>query len=159
MPGDGSAPRDRGARPGWMTALAAFCLGTVLFLVPRDLFFAETRDVEVWFGFEVHGVVALLTAPLLEGYLSSALCHLGNISYHSPQQKIRGVPAIERNEVSKASFQRMAEHLRKNEIEEGMQFGSYLAFDPDAERFPDDEVANALLTRDYRAPFLIREEV
>ena len=64
MPGDGSAPRDRGARPGWMTALAAFCLGTVLFLVPRDLFFAETRDVEVWFGFEVHGVVALLTAPL-----------------------------------------------------------------------------------------------
>ena len=51
-------------RAWWMTALAAFCALTVLFLVPRDLFFAETRDVEVWFGFEVRGRAALLTAPL-----------------------------------------------------------------------------------------------
>src|SRR5512134_106359 len=51
-------------RPPWMTALAVFCAGTVLFLVPRDLFFAETRDVEVWFGFELRGRAALLTAPL-----------------------------------------------------------------------------------------------
>jgi hypothetical protein len=47
-----------------MTALAAFCAATVLFLVPRDLFFAETRDVEVWLGFEVRGRAALLSAPL-----------------------------------------------------------------------------------------------
>jgi hypothetical protein len=47
-----------------MTALAAFCAATVLFLVPRDLFFQETRDVEVWLGFEVRGRAALLTAPL-----------------------------------------------------------------------------------------------
>ena len=47
-----------------MTALAVFCLVTVAFLVPRDLFFPETRDVEVWFGFELHGTGALLTAPL-----------------------------------------------------------------------------------------------
>jgi len=47
-----------------MTALAVFCLLTVVFLVPRDLFFAETRDVEVWLGFEVRGTAALLTAPL-----------------------------------------------------------------------------------------------
>jgi hypothetical protein len=51
-------------RPWWMTALAIFCLATVLFLVPRDLFFPETRDVEVWFGFELRGRGALLTAPL-----------------------------------------------------------------------------------------------
>jgi len=47
-----------------MTALAVLCLLTVAFLVPRDLFFPETRDVEVWFGFEVRGTAALLTAPL-----------------------------------------------------------------------------------------------
>jgi hypothetical protein len=47
-----------------MTALAGFCALTVLFLVPRDLFFPETRDVEVWFGFELHGLAARLTAPL-----------------------------------------------------------------------------------------------
>ncbi len=47
-----------------MTTLAVFCAATVLFLVPRDLFFAETRDVEVWLGFEVRGVAALLSAPV-----------------------------------------------------------------------------------------------
>ncbi len=51
-------------RPWWMTALAGFCAATVVFLVPRDLFFAETRNVEVWFGFELRGTAALLTAPL-----------------------------------------------------------------------------------------------
>ena len=51
-------------RPRWMTGLALFCLGTVGFLVPRDLFVANARDVEVWFGFELHGTAALLTAPL-----------------------------------------------------------------------------------------------
>lgn len=47
-----------------MIALAAFCLATVLFLVARDLFFAETRDVEVWLGFEARGILALATAPV-----------------------------------------------------------------------------------------------
>jgi hypothetical protein len=47
-----------------MTALAIFCLVTVAFLVPRDLFVASARDVEVWFGFELHGRAAQLTAPL-----------------------------------------------------------------------------------------------
>jgi hypothetical protein len=47
-----------------MTASAAFCLITLAFLVPRDLLYAETRDVEVWLGFEVHGLAARLTAPL-----------------------------------------------------------------------------------------------
>src|SRR5262245_40372052 len=52
------------SRPRWMTALALFCLATVPFLVMRDLFVPAARDVEVWFGFELHGRAALLTAPL-----------------------------------------------------------------------------------------------
>jgi hypothetical protein len=47
-----------------MTGLAVSCLATVAFLVPRDLFFAETREVEVWLGFELRGAAAALTAPL-----------------------------------------------------------------------------------------------
>jgi hypothetical protein len=47
-----------------MTGLAVFCIATVAFLVPRDLFYAETRDVEVWFGLELRGAAALLTAPI-----------------------------------------------------------------------------------------------
>jgi hypothetical protein len=46
-----------------MAALSAACLlGLVVNLV-RDLFFPETRDVEVWLGFEVTGRAARLTAP------------------------------------------------------------------------------------------------
>jgi hypothetical protein len=59
-----AASLDASARPWWMTALALFCAATVVFLVPRDLFFAETRNVEVWLGFEARGAAALLTAPL-----------------------------------------------------------------------------------------------
>lgn len=51
-------------RPWWMTALAGFCVATVLFLALRDLFVAGPRDVEVWFGFELRGTAALATAPL-----------------------------------------------------------------------------------------------
>jgi len=47
-----------------MTALALFCAATVAFLVARDVFVVHVRDVEVWFGFELHGAAARLTAPL-----------------------------------------------------------------------------------------------
>ena len=49
----------RAARP-----IAGFCAATVLFLVWRDLFLPEVRDVEVWFGVELRGVAAWATAPL-----------------------------------------------------------------------------------------------
>ena len=52
------------AAAAWMRALALFCAATVLFLVFRDLFVADARDVEVWLGFEVTGRAAVLTAPL-----------------------------------------------------------------------------------------------
>ena len=51
-------------RDRWMKAVAVFCLASVAFLVPRDLWLAHTRDVEVWFGFEIRGPAALLTAPI-----------------------------------------------------------------------------------------------
>ena len=47
-----------------MTALALFCLATVAFLSARGLFVPDARSIEVWFGFELRGRYALLTAPL-----------------------------------------------------------------------------------------------
>lgn len=46
-----------------MTALAVFCAGTVVFLAVRDLFVPDARDVEVWFGIELHGAAARWSAP------------------------------------------------------------------------------------------------
>lgn len=56
--------RTPGPRPWWATTLAGFCAATVLFLVVRDLFVPEVRNTEVWFGLELRGVLAWVTAPL-----------------------------------------------------------------------------------------------
>jgi hypothetical protein len=47
-----------------MTLLSAVCLAALLINVPRDLFFADNRGVEVWLGFEVTGWAAILSAPV-----------------------------------------------------------------------------------------------
>jgi len=39
------------------------------------------------------------------------------------------------------------------------RLGRSLDFDPQTERYVDDEAANAMLTRDYRAPYVIPEQV
>jgi hypothetical protein len=51
-------------RPHWATVLAVVCASTVVFLITRDVFVPQVRDTEVWFGFELHGWLAWLTAPL-----------------------------------------------------------------------------------------------
>jgi len=44
--------------------MALGCLLTVVVIVPGDLFFERTRNIEVWFGFEIEGRAAMLSAPL-----------------------------------------------------------------------------------------------
>lgn len=51
-------------RPWWMTLLAGVSLLTLLVAVTSDLFFPGARSTEVWFGFEITGPLALLTAPI-----------------------------------------------------------------------------------------------
>jgi hypothetical protein len=58
--------------------------------------------------------------PVETAHLSSALAHLGNISY---------------------------------------RLGRQLRFNPNTEKFVGDEQANAMLTRSYRAPYVVPEKV
>ena len=51
-------------RPWWARCATAFCAATVVFLMVRDLAIPEARNTEVWFGFELTGRAAQLTAPL-----------------------------------------------------------------------------------------------
>ncbi len=51
-------------RPWWMTALAVACAAALVTNLVTDLFVPASRYVEVWFGFELTGRLALLTAPL-----------------------------------------------------------------------------------------------
>lgn len=61
-----------------------------------------------------------LNAPIETGHYSSAIAHLGNISY---------------------------------------RLGRRLKFDPSTETFPGDAEANQMLTREYRSPFVVPNQV
>jgi predicted dehydrogenase len=107
-----------------------------------------------------------LNADILEGHLSSALCHLGNISYRLGDL-VSGQEASERLGTDKESmetFGRFSEHLAANmvmvENAKLLRFGKKLAVDPKGEIFTGSSAsdANVMLTRDYRAPFVVPAE-
>ena len=93
-----------------------------------------------------------------EAHYSSALCHLGNLSYRMGKQ----VPFSETpvgfgdNELVHDSIDTLKENLvgalgmdlGKNNY----TLGPKLTFDPKSEKFVGNAEADKLLTRDYRAP-------
>ncbi len=105
-----------------------------------------------------------LTADIAEGHISSALCHIGNISYRLGQRVTQAemVEKIKANRESADACDRMAAHLAANRVDLGktkLVFGEMLDIDPKTQRFVNNEGANALLTRTYRAPFVISDQV
>ena len=103
-----------------------------------------------------------LHADILEGHLSSALCHLGNISYRlgeritTSEAKSRLAQSTE----SLETFQKVVNHLGDNNIDlekTKLKFGRQLTVDGQSEVFTDEGTAeaNAMLTRDYRKPFVV----
>ena len=56
------------------------------------------------------------------------------------------------------AFDRMAGHLDANGVDitkDNLELGQPLKFDPRRERFVDNDQANAFVSRDYRAPFIV----
>jgi len=105
-----------------------------------------------------------LHGPILEGHISSALCHTGNISYRLGSKLAPGAirEKIKGNKEAMDSFERLATHLAANHVEitnDQLTFGEYLKFDPAAEKFIGNQDADKLLTREYRAPFIVPENV
>lgn len=103
-----------------------------------------------------------LNAEVLEGHLSSALCHTGNISHLLGQKMPAGQirEGIKANARALDSFDRMVEHLKANEVDidsSSITLGPWLEMDPASERFTNSDEANALLTRPYRKPFVVPE--
>lgn len=103
-----------------------------------------------------------LCGPIGEGHVSSALCHLGNISHQlgraAPQEELR--EKVKGNVALAEACGRMTEHLAVNGVDLAKKpatFGAPLTLDPATERFTgsDAAAANALLTREYRKPFVV----
>jgi hypothetical protein len=58
---------------------------------------------------------------------------------------------------NQATLQRTLAHLAKNGVDTSRDFlslGALLEFDPEKETFTNNSDANALLTREYRAPYI-----
>ncbi|HWV98301.1 MAG TPA: Gfo/Idh/MocA family oxidoreductase [Candidatus Acidoferrum sp.] len=105
-----------------------------------------------------------LNAEIREGVLSAGLVHTGNISYRLGARKQPGEikEALQDNKTLAEGFDRMAGHLEANGVDmakDNVQLGLPLKFDPKAERFLDNASANTLVSRNYRAPFTVPEQV
>lgn len=108
--------------------------------------------------------VSDLYCDVEEGHLSAGLCHLANISYNmGRQQPFTVEPDIVRTDDEAAeTLERFKQHLDANGI--NMERWSYrvgpkLKFDPQSETFVGNPVADRLLTRDYRAPYVVPDKV
>jgi hypothetical protein len=105
-----------------------------------------------------------LNGKILDGHISSALCHTANISYRlgktaSPdelREKFKG------NKEALDSLDRLATHLAANGVDikvDKLTLGEFLKMDPKTERFIDNAAADKQLTREYRAPYVVPKEV
>jgi predicted dehydrogenase len=103
-----------------------------------------------------------LFGPIDEGHVSSALCHLGNIS-HQVGHTMKPGELTERtlgNKLTAEAAGRMAEHLAAHGIDLAktpLTLGATLTLDGNKERFKGEfaKAANKLITREYRAPFVV----
>lgn len=107
-----------------------------------------------------------LNGEVVEGHLSSALCHLANISYRLGEPT-SGKDAAERlagDKETSETFERFSQHLASNMVmiqnTKLLHFGRKLTIDPKSEVFtgPQASAANVMLTREYRAPFIVPSE-
>lgn len=112
----------------------------------------------------VSGDPGILTADVLEGHLSAAISHLGNISYYlgeknkvSPAEAKRILADVKSLDDNQATLERTLQHLVDNGVDLSkypISMGPLLKFDPQREVFPDSPEATALVSREYRPGFV-----
>jgi hypothetical protein len=104
-----------------------------------------------------------LNAEILEGHRSTALCHAGNISWRLGREATldevrRELATLKVHDNAQDTLDRTVRHLRDNKIDldqTRLVLGTVLHPDSEREVFTDNAAANALLTREYRAPFVV----
>jgi hypothetical protein len=130
---------------------------------------AETADeTNDHFGNFIHAVRSRNTADLhgkiLDGHISSALCHTANISYRLGKTATPGElhEKLQGNKEALDSLDRLTTHLAANGVDlnvDKLSLGEFLKMDPKTEKFIDNAAADKMLTREYRAPYVVPEKV
>lgn len=139
--------------------------------VARD---EKGREIETWKGSSDHfenfigavlsRKVSDLNADIWQGHVSSALCHTGNISYRlGAGKKPEAVKEeLDGDKLLREATERMFAHLEANGVSldsAKVNIGPMLRMDPKTEKFYGNVEADALLTREYREPFVVPEHV
>jgi len=169
-PYPGSRSPRRGARPS--AFVGNLWIGTEGFLVCPSYTggIAYTNDGEViqeftgggdHYGNFVRAVRSRkaeeLNADIEEGHLSSAMCHLGNISYRlGTMANFRERPNPFGRPNADAAMRSMVSHMREHRLDtQDMQYklGPRLTLNTMTETFVNNRDADALLTRQYRRGF------
>jgi predicted dehydrogenase len=104
----------------------------------------------------------MLTSEVLEGHLSTTLCHLPNISHRLGEPKPLGEVAAPGGDAGAEAVERMRAHLKDNGLDPAktlVHAGPLLEFDGAAEKFAGNPAADALLRREYRKPFVVPDTV
>jgi len=107
-----------------------------------------------------------LNAEVLGGHLSAGLCHLGNISYRlgqqaAPQEILAQLESRKIFDDGPDTLERTRKHLATHGVDiekTRLTLGPWLTLDPDQEQFVGNAAANAMLTREYRQPFVVPSE-
>jgi hypothetical protein len=96
---------------------------------------------------------------IADGHLSAALCHLANISYRlGTESPLSEVACKDRN--ANEFLAAMREHLKANKVDAEKtvaRVGPALTIDVKTERFTNNEKANAMLFREYRKGFELKD--
>jgi predicted dehydrogenase len=104
-----------------------------------------------------------LHAEIIEGHLSCAHSHLANISYYlgkpaTPSEIAAALDAWKDRDDVADTLGRTLAHLKANDVDLNktpLALGPTLVVDGDTETIRDNSAANAMLTREYRAPFIV----
>jgi predicted dehydrogenase len=106
----------------------------------------------------------LLHAPILDGHLSSALCHLANVSYRLGTQQpfSKQSKAFGDDKDAYETLARMEDHLKENKLPlDSITYcvGRKLWVDSKTETFVKDPEADRMLTREYREGFEVPKRI
>jgi predicted dehydrogenase len=107
-----------------------------------------------------------LHADILETHQSTALCHIGNISWRlgqraSPEEIQHQLSQLKVHDDVQQTFERTRQHLAENKVDLEtfkLTLGPLLWLDSDKEKFANHRRADAFLTREYRKPFVVPAE-
>jgi hypothetical protein len=149
-----------------------YCVGTTVYDndggVMREWPRRPVRPQQAFIDALRSGDAGHLRPEILQGHLSTAVCHMGNVSLQCGESMSLARAAasadVRENVHAGAAMERMMKHLAANGVDPRasmVTLGPRLTMDSSSERFVGDgsERANWFIQDSYRAPYVVPERV